>query len=138
MADFSVLVQSVEAALLQGEEAPTDAAAAQQQQKPTALSSADFERTFSRDSKASLGRRAKELIDLCRTVWLQQALGYRVKLVRFTTRSVEDRLIVAAWSRPNNNDDDKGPPLAGAVLTADGCSPETNSRLFKRPKDASS
>jgi len=58
--------------------------------------SAEFERTFSRVAKAALGRRAKELLDLCRAAWLQQALGYRVKLVRFTTNSVEDRLLVAS------------------------------------------
>ncbi len=60
-----------------------------------------FERTFSRSAKISLGRRAKLLLDYARAAALQQGLGYRVRLVRYTTRSLEDRLLVAAPARKN-------------------------------------
>ena len=63
---------------------------------PPAVPSAVFERSYPREAKARLGRTVKELLDLGRAACLQQ-LGYRrVKLVRYTTQSLEDRLLVAA------------------------------------------
>jgi Methyltransferase TRM13 len=55
----------------------------------------DFERSFPRESKIRIGQRAKILIDLARAAWLQQ-LGFDVKLVIYTTRSIEDRLLIAS------------------------------------------
>ena len=55
----------------------------------------EFEASFSRAEKAALGRQVKELLDLARCARLQRGLGYeRVGLVRYTTRSLEDRLVV--------------------------------------------
>jgi hypothetical protein len=74
-------------------------AAAPAQQTPastgTFLSSLEFEGTYSRDEKIRLGQRVKILLDLARAAWLQQ-LGYRVKVVKYTTNSLEDRLLVAS------------------------------------------
>jgi tRNA:m4X modification enzyme len=61
--------------------------------QPT-LSSDEFERTFSRQEKVALGIQCKRLLDLARAAHLQK-LGYKVKLVRYTTKSVEDRLVLA-------------------------------------------
>ena len=60
-----------------------------------AAAGGEFERTFARSEKAALGRRVKELLDLARAERLQR-LGYRVRLLRYTTRSLEDRLLVAS------------------------------------------
>ena len=62
---------------------------------PPAMSSTEFERSFSRDEKGALGMKLKQLLDLSRAARMQE-LGYKVKLVRYTTRSIEDRLLVAS------------------------------------------
>lgn len=67
---------------------------------PPFVASDEFERTFSRHDKIVLGMKAKELLDFARAAHLQQELGYRVKLVKYTTRSLEDRLLVAAVPQP--------------------------------------
>jgi hypothetical protein len=61
------------------------------------ISSEEFERTFSRTEKSTLGWKLKQLLDLCRAARLQE-LGYKVDLVVYTTRSLEDRLLVASQS----------------------------------------
>jgi hypothetical protein len=67
---------------------------------PPTLTSDEFERTFSRQEKGELGLKLKQLLDLCRAARMQE-LGYdRVKLVRYTTRSIEDRLLVASVPPP--------------------------------------
>ena len=62
---------------------------------PAFMDSAEFERTFPRDEKIRLGRQVKCMLDYSRAAALQGELGYSVRLVRYTTRSVEDRLLVA-------------------------------------------
>ena len=57
-------------------------------------SGAEFERSFARSHKVALARVVKVLFDLCRIAGLQR-VGYRARLVRYTTCSLEDRLIVA-------------------------------------------
>jgi hypothetical protein len=61
------------------------------------IPSEEFERTFSRAEKSALGWKLKQLLDLCRAARLQE-LGYNVDLVVYTTRSLEDRLLVASQS----------------------------------------
>jgi tRNA:m4X modification enzyme len=61
------------------------------------IPSEEFERTFSRAEKSALGWKVKQLLDLCRAARLQE-LGYNVDLVVYTTRSLEDRLLVASQS----------------------------------------
>ena len=58
------------------------------------VSSDEFERTFTRDEKSALGVRCKQLIDFTRSSYLQN-IGYKVKLVRYTRLSIEDRLLLA-------------------------------------------
>jgi tRNA:m4X modification enzyme len=53
-----------------------------------------FEEMFPREAKIILGKRCKLLVDLARAKHLQ-ARGYRVKLVRYTTLSAEDHLLIA-------------------------------------------
>ena len=53
----------------------------------------EFERTFTRNDKVRLGIRLKRLLDLARAAKLQ-AIGYDVELIRYTSTSVEDRLLV--------------------------------------------
>ena len=56
--------------------------------------SEEFEKTFTRQEKAKLGMQLKELLDLSRAASCQQ-MGYeKVELIRYTTRSVEDRLLL--------------------------------------------
>jgi tRNA:m4X modification enzyme len=55
--------------------------------------SEEFEQNFSREEKVALGIQLKRLLDLARAACLQE-LGYSVQLVRYTTRSIEDRLLV--------------------------------------------
>ena len=62
------------------------------------IQSEEFERTFSRADKSALGWKLKQLLDLCRAARLQE-LGYSVDLVVYTTRSLEDRLLVASQSK---------------------------------------
>ena len=62
---------------------------------PAFMDSAEFERTFPREEKIRLGRQVKCMLDYSRAAALQGELGYSVRLVRYTTRSVEDRLLVA-------------------------------------------
>ena len=62
---------------------------------PAFMDSSEFERTFPRDEKIRLGRQVKCMLDYSRAAALQGELGYSVRLVRYTTRSVEDRLLVA-------------------------------------------
>jgi len=57
------------------------------------IPSNEFERLFSRNEKVQFGVRLKRLLDLARAATLQE-LGYRVQLVRYTTQSIEDRLLV--------------------------------------------
>jgi hypothetical protein len=67
------------------------------------IPSKEFEQCFSRAQKIQLGRQLKQLLDLARIAGLQTMMtekeggdGYsHVELVRYTTRSVEDRLLVA-------------------------------------------
>lgn len=60
-----------------------------------------FERTFAREDKATFGQRLKRLLDLGRAAGLQE-MGYDVRLVRYTTRSIEDRLLVM-MHRPSSS-----------------------------------
>jgi tRNA:m4X modification enzyme len=55
--------------------------------------SEEFEQNYSREEKVALGIQLKRLLDLARAARLQD-LGYSVQLVRYTTRSIEDRLLV--------------------------------------------
>lgn len=58
------------------------------------LPSKEFEKNFAREEKATLGIQLKKLFDLSRASFCQQ-LGYKeVELVRYTTRSMEDRLLL--------------------------------------------
>jgi len=58
------------------------------------LPSKEFEKMFAREEKALLGIQLKKLFDLSRASFCQQ-LGYKeVELVRYTTRSTEDRLLL--------------------------------------------
>lgn len=62
------------------------------------VDSKEFERSFPRTKKAELGKRCKLFLDLARAYRLHK-LGYRVKLVRYTTMSLEDHLLLA---KPKN------------------------------------
>ena len=58
------------------------------------MSSEEFERAFPREEKAKLGGMVKRLLDLLRIAKLQE-LGYAyTELVLYTTRSIENRLLV--------------------------------------------
>jgi tRNA:m4X modification enzyme len=57
------------------------------------LPSEEFEKKFAREEKAALGMLLKQLFDLSRAAFCQQH-GYKVELVRYTTRSTEDRLLI--------------------------------------------
>mmetsp|Transcript_9910 Transcript_9910/g.15260 ORF Transcript_9910/g.15260 Transcript_9910/m.15260 type:complete len:383 (-) Transcript_9910:90-1238(-) len=59
------------------------------------LSSDDFERCFSKSEKSKLGIQLKQLLDLARSACLQE-LGYNVELIRYTTRSIDNRLLIAS------------------------------------------
>ena len=61
----------------------------------TLIPSREFEKSFTRTEKEILGKQAKQLLDLARAARLQE-LGYKVQLVRYTSQSVEDRLLVAS------------------------------------------
>eukprot|EP00978_Attheya_sp_CCMP212_P037545 scaffold178141_cov35-Attheya_sp.AAC.1 len=67
---------------------------------PPFVSSQEFEHTFSRQEKASLGVQLKQLLDLSRVSRLQE-LGYVVELIRYTTQSVDDRLLLAFRPDPD-------------------------------------
>ena len=71
------------------------------------IPSEEFERAFSRDSKIALGVQVKQILDLARIAALQETTdlrqGYDVELVRYTTRSIEDRLLVA-YKKAKKND----------------------------------
>jgi hypothetical protein len=59
------------------------------------LPSAEFEATFTKDEKALLGMRLKQLLDLARAACCQKQAGYKnVELIRYTTKSIDDRLLV--------------------------------------------
>ena len=58
------------------------------------VDSHQFERTFSRHEKSVLGKRCKLFLDTARAYRLKQ-VGYQVKLVRYTTMSTEDHLLLA-------------------------------------------
>ena len=60
-----------------------------------ATDSAAFERSFSRDQKVALACVIKVLMDLARAAQLQ-TLGYSTRLVRYTTCSLENRLLLAS------------------------------------------
>jgi hypothetical protein len=55
--------------------------------------SEEFEKKFTRQEKTALGVQLKRLLDLSRAARLQD-LGYNVQLVRYTTRSIDDRLLL--------------------------------------------
>mmetsp|Transcript_5188 Transcript_5188/g.14695 ORF Transcript_5188/g.14695 Transcript_5188/m.14695 type:complete len:396 (+) Transcript_5188:71-1258(+) len=58
------------------------------------MSSEEFERAFPREEKAKLGGAVKRLLDLLRIAKLQE-LGYAdAELVLYTTKSIENRLLV--------------------------------------------
>ena len=57
------------------------------------MPSKDFEQTFAREEKAELGCTVKRLLDLSRVARLQE-MGYKAELVLYTTRSIENRLLV--------------------------------------------
>ena len=58
------------------------------------ISSEEFQRSFSREEKVKLGGMVKRLLDLLRIVKLQE-FGYAdAELVLYTTRSIENRLLV--------------------------------------------
>ena len=59
------------------------------------MPSEEFERSFTRDEKAKLGGVVKRLLDLSRIARLQE-LGYEAELVLYTTRSIENRLLVGS------------------------------------------
>lgn len=61
------------------------------------IPSEEFESTFSRQAKATLGKRCKLFLDMARLYRLDEC-GYSVKLVRYTVYSVEDHLILALRS----------------------------------------
>ncbi|GFH55808.1 hypothetical protein CTEN210_12284 [Chaetoceros tenuissimus] len=66
----------------------------EEEQANNFISSQEFERTFSREAKAQLGIRLKQLFDFSRASFCQQ-IGYEhVELVRYTTLSVENRLLI--------------------------------------------
>jgi tRNA:m4X modification enzyme len=69
---------------------------------PPFVPSQEFEQTFSRQEKASLGVQLKQLLDLSRVSRLQE-LGYVVELVRYTTQSVDDRLLLAFRPDPDES-----------------------------------
>ena len=71
---------------------------------PAFMDSAEFERTFPRKEKIRLGRHVKCMLDYSRAAALQRELGYSVRLVRYTTRSVEDRLLVACSAAQDHNE----------------------------------
>lgn len=57
------------------------------------MPSKEFEQTFAREEKAKLGGIVKRLLDLSRVARLQE-LGYKAEVVLYTTRSIENRLLV--------------------------------------------
>ena len=57
------------------------------------MPSKDFEQLFAREEKARLGGIVKRLLDLSRVARLQE-MGYKAELVLYTTRSIENRLLV--------------------------------------------
>ena len=60
------------------------------------IPSQEFEQSYTREEKIHLGKQLKQLLDLARISYLQTQGDYtHVELVRFTTRSIEDRLLVA-------------------------------------------
>lgn len=71
------------------------AALAAHDEPPSKMSSEEFERSFTRNEKGKLGMQLKQLLDLARVARMQE-LGYCVELVRYTTRSIEDRLLIAS------------------------------------------
>ena len=79
-----------------GESLRSSTSSSSEEESPSSLvPSEEFERSFSKESKIALGIQAKQLLDLARIAALQQHGKYDVELVRFTTRSVEDRLLIA-------------------------------------------
>ena len=60
----------------------------------TMVPSADFERTFHRSDKQQLGKRCKVLLDTARAHHLV-SLGYSVRLVQYTSLSMENHLLIA-------------------------------------------
>jgi tRNA:m4X modification enzyme len=58
------------------------------------IPSEQFERTFTREQKAKLGKRCKIVLDTARAHRLQE-LGYSVQLVHYTSRSLENNLLIA-------------------------------------------
>ncbi|KAL3803721.1 hypothetical protein HJC23_003775 [Cyclotella cryptica] len=83
--DFRELIKNVPSALeanLWSKRTPFDI-------KP----SGEFERTFLTESKAKLGTDVKRILDMTRVAKLQE-LGYKAELLLYTTKSIENRLLV--------------------------------------------
>jgi hypothetical protein len=59
------------------------------------MPSGEFERTFSREDKAKLGNNVKRILDMTRVAKLHE-LGYKAELVLYTTKSIENRLLVGS------------------------------------------
>jgi Methyltransferase TRM13 len=58
------------------------------------IPSEEFEMTFTREQKAALGKRCKIVLDTARAHRLQE-LGYSVRLVHYTSHSLENNLLIA-------------------------------------------
>ena len=68
------------------------------------IDSKTFEQTLPRDDKIRLGKRCKLFLDVARAYSLERK-GYHVKLLRYTTLSLEDHLLLAVprqHSKDNN------------------------------------
>jgi hypothetical protein len=57
-------------------------------------SSDEFERTYTREDKQRLGKRCKVVLDTGRAHYLV-SLGYSVRLVQYTSLSMENHLLIA-------------------------------------------
>jgi len=66
------------------------------EEKSNIIPSDEFEKAFTKEEKMRLGKRCKIMIDLARAHRLQVSGKYRqVKLIRYTTMSMEDHLLIA-------------------------------------------
>jgi tRNA:m4X modification enzyme len=72
---------------------PTEPLSIHVEYKPP-VPSGEFERTFTRGQKAALGKRCKIVLDAARAHRLQE-LGYNVRLLHYTSHSLENNLLVA-------------------------------------------
>lgn len=72
---------------------PTEPLSIHVEYKPP-VPSEEFERTFTREQKAALGKRCKIVLDTARAHRLQE-LGYTVRLLHYTSHSLENNLLIA-------------------------------------------